>query len=83
MQKTNPFRHTLLAASLKLLFPCAGDAWQHLKSFTGIMKAIATAMSKMVEGTTAESDPVVWTFCKLAEELHNKHKRFNSAMKQQ
>lgn len=75
--------HTLLATSLNSLFPCAGDAWQHLKSFTSILKAIATAMSKMVDGTAAEADPVVWTFSKLAEELHNKHKRFNSAMRQQ
>ncbi len=49
------------------------------------MKAIATAMSKMVEGTVAcaEADPVVWTFTKLAKEYNQKHKKFNSAMQQQ
>ena len=46
-----------------------------------VMKAIATAMSKMVEGTAA--DPVVWTFTKLAKEYNQKHKKFNSAMQQQ
>ena len=64
-------------------FCYTGDAWEHLKSFVSVMKAIATAMSKMVEGTDAESDPVVWTFTKLAKEYNQKHKKFNSAMQQQ
>ena len=53
---------------------CAGDAWEHLKSFVSILKAIATAMSKMVEKTSAEADPVVWTFTKLAHDFQEKHK---------
>ncbi len=66
-------------------FCYTGDAWEHLKSFVSVMKAIATAMSKMVEGTAAcaEADPVVWTFTKLAKEYNQKHKKFNSAMQQQ
>lgn len=38
-------------------------------------------MTKMVEGTTAETDPVVWTFEQLAAEFKEKHKMFNSARK--
>lgn len=59
-----------------------GDAWEHLKSFVSILKAIATAMSKMVENTSAEADPVVWTFNKLAEDFQEKHKHVNSSMQQ-
>lgn len=51
-------------------------------SFVSILRAIATAMSKMVEGTAAEADPVVWTFNKLAEDFQQKHKAFNSSMEQ-
>lgn len=61
---------------------CAGDAWEHLKSFVSILKAIATAMSKMVEKTSAEADPVVWIFSKLACDLQEKHNLFNSSMEQ-
>ena len=56
----------------------AGDAWNHLKSFVSVMKAIATALSEMVKGNAAaEADPVVWTFTKLAEEYKEKHNNFN------
>ena len=48
-----------------------------------VIRAIATAMSKMVDGIAAEGDPVVWTFTKLAKEYNQKHKKFNSAMQQQ
>ena len=49
----------------------------------GVLRAIATAMEKMVEGTEAGADPVVLSFGKLAEAFHVKHKEFNSAMQKQ
>ncbi len=61
----------------------AGDAWEHLRTLVGILRAIATAMEKMVEGTAAASDPVVHSFAKLADAFHIKHKEFNSAMQRQ
>ncbi len=60
----------------------AGDAWEHLKSFISVLRAIAAAMSKMVENTVAEADPVVWTFKQLASEFKQKHNQFNSPMRQ-
>ncbi|KAL3133315.1 putative ATP-dependent RNA helicase ddx60 [Trebouxia sp. C0009 RCD-2024] len=60
-----------------------GDAWEHLRTFAGIVQAISTAMQKMVKGTAAESDPVVHCFGKLAEGFTAKHKAFNSAMQLQ
>lgn len=59
-----------------------GDAWERIKTFVGVLKAIATAMEVMVKGTDAERDPVVWTFGKLAEEFGAKHAAFNSSMQQ-
>ncbi len=50
------------------------------RTFVGVLRAIATAMEKMVEGTDAAADPVVHSFGKLAEAFHLKHKLFNSAM---
>lgn len=60
----------------------AGDAWEHIKTFVGVLKAIAIAMKVMVKDTPAEGDPVVWTFNKLAEEFAAKHSQFNSSMQQ-
>ena len=60
----------------------AGDACERIKTFVGVMKAIAIAMKVMVKGTPAEEDPVVWTFNKLAEEFADKHSKFNSSMQQ-
>lgn len=60
----------------------AGDAWEHIKTFVGVLKAIAIAMEVMVKDTPAEGDPVVWTFNKLAEEFAAKHSQFNSSMQQ-
>ncbi len=55
----------------------AVDAWNHLKSFVSVMKAISIALSEMVKGNAAaEADPVIWTFTKLAEEYKEKHKTF-------
>ena len=71
-------RGTVYIGVLKALC-CSGDAWEHLRTFVGILQAIATAMQKMVEGTTAESDPVVQNFGKLAESVAGKHNAFNSA----
>ena len=59
-----------------------GDAWEHIKTFVGVLKAIATAMEVMVKGTAAEGDQVVWTFGKLAEEFGAKHAAINSSMQQ-
>lgn len=60
-----------------------GDAWEHLRTFVGILRAIATAMEKMVEGTAAAMDPVVLSFVKLADAYNLKHKLFNSALRNQ
>ena len=60
----------------------AGDAWQHLKTFIGILKAISTAMAEMVKNTEQQDDPVVWTFRQLAKELQAKHCLFNGGMTQ-
>ena len=45
----------------------------------GILRAIATAMEKMVLGTAAAADPVVLSFGKLAEAFNDNHKAFNCA----
>ena len=58
----------------------SGDAWEELRTFVGILRAIATAMEKMVEGTSAAADPVVYSFARLANAYSLKHKAFNSAM---
>ena len=55
----------------------------HIRTFVGVLRAIATAMEKMVEGTDAAADPVVHSFGKLAEAFHLKHKEFNSAIQKQ
>ena len=58
------------------MLPFVGDAWEHLKSFVSVLAAISIAMAKMVEGTAAEADPVVWTFQQLALEFKAKLKHF-------
>ena len=65
------------------LFWCTGDAWEHLRTFVGIIQAIATAMEKMIEGTQAAADPVVYSFGKLAQSYRDKHKNFNSPIAKQ
>ena len=69
----------MCSENTKAALCCSGDAWEHLRTFVGILRAIATAIEKMMEGTAAESDPVVHSFVKLAEGFTDKRKAFNSA----